>query len=67
MKERSLHHLTQLLNLLLAAANIAVRHVRFLLNLYGHFQAQAAVEKSKIHKIAIISVQIICLKIYGSL
>jgi hypothetical protein len=34
MKKRSLHHLTQLLNLLLAATNIAVRHVRLLLDLF---------------------------------
>ncbi len=56
MKEGSLHHLTQLLNLLLAATNIAVCHVRLLLNLYGHLQAQAVVEKSKIHYKSLLSV-----------
>jgi hypothetical protein len=44
MEEGSLHHLTQLLNLLLAATNIAVRHVRLLLNLYGHYQDKATMD-----------------------
>jgi hypothetical protein len=62
MEERSLHHLTQLLNLLLAATNIAVRHVRLLLNLYGHLQAQAVVEKSKIHNKSLLLCRVSALK-----
>ena len=37
MKKGGLHHLTQLFNLLLAATDVAVRHIRLLLHLHhGH-------------------------------
>ena len=44
VEERSLHHLPQLLNLLLAPAHIAVGHVRLLLNLKGWSWSQHLVK-----------------------